>query len=81
MIGEVDEVELAPEPAVVALLRLFETLQIGVEVGLRVEGRPVDPRQLLVLLVAAPVGAREARQLDRLDRAPSPGGAGRGRDR
>ncbi len=63
-----DEVELAPEPAVVALLRLLETLQIGVEVGLRVEGRPVDPGQLGVLLVAAPVGAREARQLDRLDR-------------
>src|SRR5205823_5975361 len=37
-------------------------------VVLRVEGGSVDPRQLLVALVAAPVGAREPRQLERLDR-------------
>ena len=39
-----------------------------VEVRLRVERGAVDPRELRVLLVPAPVRAREARQLDRLDR-------------
>ena len=68
LLGEVEEVELAAEPAVVARLRLLEPLEIGVEVGLRVEGGAVDPRQLRVLLVAAPVGACERGQLDRLDR-------------
>ena len=63
-----EEVELSPEPAVVTALRLLEPLEIGVEVGLREERRAVDPRQLRVVLVAAPVRAGEARQLDRLDR-------------
>ena len=63
-----EEVELASEPPVVAALRLLEPLQVGVEVGLREEGRAVDPRQLLVVLVTAPVGAGEAGELDRLDR-------------
>ena len=67
-VGEVEEVELRAEPAVVALLRLLEALEVQVEIGLRVEGRPVDPRQLRVLLVAAPVRAGEAGQLERLDR-------------
>ena len=61
VIREVEEVELRPEPPVVAPLRLLEPLEVGVEVGLRVEGRAVDPRQLLVLLVTAPVRAGEAR--------------------
>ena len=52
----------------VAALRLLEPLQVRVEVGLREEGRAVDPRQLRVLLVAAPVRAGEAGELDRLDR-------------
>ena len=68
VVGEVEEVELRPQPAVVAALRLLEALEVRVEVGLRVEGRAVDARQLLVVLVAAPVRAGEARQLDRLDR-------------
>ena len=58
---EVEEVELRPEPAVVVRPRLLEPLEIRVEVGLREERRPVDPGQLRVLLVAAPVGAGEAR--------------------
>ena len=53
----------------VALLCLLEALEIGIEVGLGEEGRAVDPRQLGVLLVPAPIGAGEAGQLDRLDRA------------
>ena len=68
LLGEVEEVELAAEPAVVARLRLLEPLEVGVEIGLRVEGGAVDPGQLRVLLVAAPVGAGERGQLDRLDR-------------
>ena len=68
MLGEVEEVELAPEPAVVALPRLLEPREVRVEVVLGVEGRAVDPGQLLVVLVAAPVGAGEAGQLERLDR-------------
>src|SRR4051794_33590316 len=66
--GEVEEVELRPEPAVVALLRLLQALQMEVEIGLRVEGRAVDAGQLRVLLVTAPVRAGEAGQLERLDR-------------
>src|SRR5438309_1850484 len=52
----------------VAPARLFQALEIGVEIGLGVERGSVDARQLLVVLVAAPVGAREAGELDRLDR-------------
>jgi hypothetical protein len=64
----VEQVELSPQAAVVATLRLLEPLEICVEIRLRVEGRSVDARQLRVLLVAAPVRAREAGQLERLDR-------------
>ena len=65
---EVEEVELRAQPPVVAPLRLLQPLEVGVEIGLRVERCPVDARQLRVVLVAAPVRAREARELDRLDR-------------
>ena len=63
-----EEVELHAEPAMVALARLLEAREVRVEIVLRVEGGPVDAGQLLVLLVAAPVGAGEAGQLERLDR-------------
>src|SRR5579884_360199 len=65
---EVEQVELHAEPAMVARPRLFEPLEVRVEVGLRVERRPVDAGELLVVLVAAPVRAGEAGQLERLDR-------------
>src|SRR5205807_8006636 len=52
----------------VPLARLLQTLEVSVQIGLIVEGRAVDPRQLLVVLVASPVGAGEPGQLDRLDR-------------
>ena len=68
MVGEVEEIELAPELAVVAGACLLESLEVGVEVGLREEGRAVDARQLRVLLVSTPVRAGEARELHRLDR-------------
>src|SRR5438105_3760402 len=52
----------------IALLRLLDPLEVRLEVVLRIEGSPVDPRELRVLLVAAPVGAGEPGQLERLDR-------------
>src|SRR5512138_618045 len=63
-----EEVELLPEPTVVVGPCLLEPVEVGVEIGLREEGRAVDPCQLRVLLVAAPVRACEARQLEGLDR-------------
>src|SRR5581483_6503471 len=68
VLREVEEVELHSEPAVVALPRLLEPLQVGVEVVLRVEGGAVDPGQLRRIRVAAPVRAREPGELERLDR-------------
>src|ERR1041384_5616842 len=65
---DVEEVELKSEPAVVAPLRLLEQLQVPVEILRRVERGAVDPSELRVVLVAAPVRAREAGQLQRLDR-------------
>ena len=68
MLREVEEVELRPEPPVVPALRLLDALEVRLEVVLRVERGAVDPRELRVLLVPAPVGAGEAGQLERLDR-------------
>ena len=65
---EVEEIELLAELAMVAALRLLQPLEVRVEILLRVEGGAVDPRQLRVLLVAAPVRAREAGELEGLDR-------------
>ena len=65
---EVEEVELRPEAPVVALLRLLEQLQARLEILLGEERRPVDSGQLRVVRVAAPVGARERGELERLDR-------------
>jgi hypothetical protein len=52
----------------VAAARLLQLLQVAIQILRRVERRPVDARQLRVVLVPAPVGAGEPRQLDRLDR-------------
>src|SRR5207247_2707157 len=68
VLGEMEEVELAPEPAVVAALGLLEPLEVRVEVVLRVEGGAVDAGELRLRRVPAPVGAGEAGELDRLDR-------------
>src|SRR5581483_8134088 len=61
----VEEVELDAEPAVVAAAGLLDASEVGVEVLLRVEGGAVDARELLVALVAAPVRAGEAGELER----------------
>jgi len=52
---------LSPRP------RLLEALEVVGEVLLGVEGRAVDAREHLAARVAAPVGARDAEQLERLD--------------
>src|SRR5262249_62382088 len=51
-----------------APLRFFDPLQVRGEVFLRVERRAVDTGQLRFGRVPAPVRARQARQLHRLDR-------------
>ena len=64
-----EQIELAPELAVVALLRLLEPPEVLVELLLREPRRAVDPLEHRLLLVAAPVGARRRQQLERLELA------------
>src|SRR5262249_36546261 len=66
---ETVQTKAAPEPPVVAALGLLEAREVSLEVLLLVEGRPVDPGELPVALVPAPVSARKTGQLERLDRA------------
>ena len=68
VLREVEELELRPEPPMVAPARLLEQREVRVEVGLRVERGAVDAGQLGVVLVAPPVRPGEAGQLERLDR-------------
>ena len=65
---EVEEIELPAEHTVVSGPRLLDPGEVRRQVVRRVEGRAVDPGQLRVLLVAAPVRTREPGELDRLDR-------------
>src|SRR5438876_1173009 len=58
------EVQLAPELAVVALLRLLQAPDVAIELLLREPRGPVDPLEHRVPLVAAPVGARRREQLE-----------------
>ena len=67
LLAQHEEAELGAEAAVVARLRLLDPLQVGLEVLLREEGGAVDPGQHLAVLVAAPVGAGDRVELDRLD--------------
>src|SRR2546423_10300725 len=53
------QIELAPETAMISLLRLFTLLQPRIEFLLREEGRTVDPLHLRLRRVAFPVGAGE----------------------
>ena len=68
-VEEVEQVELAPELAVIALLRLLEPPDVLVQLLLGEPGRPVDPLQHRVLLVPAPVGAGAREQLEGLELA------------
>ena len=62
-----EQIQLLPEHAMIALLRLFNLVQVLVELFLRVERSPVNPLQLRILLIPKPVRARDVQQLERLD--------------
>ena len=64
-----EQLQLLAEHAVVALLRLLELVQVGVEVLLGEEGGAVEPLELLAGGVVLPVGAGDAQQLERADLA------------
>jgi hypothetical protein len=66
---QMEEVELPAELAMVALLGLFEHVQIGFLVFLAHPGGAVDPLQLFVAMVAPPVGAGQLHQLEDLELA------------
>ena len=61
---EMEQVHLAAEPAMVALLGLLQHVEIGVELRLVGPGRAVDARQHRVVAVAAPIGAGHRHQLE-----------------
>ena len=60
---EHEEVELRPDLLVVALLRVLDEREVRLELLLRREGVGVDARELVALLVAAPVGAGHGAKL------------------
>ena len=64
---EGEDLQLFAQLLVVALLRLLEELHVVVELALRHPGGAVDASQLRLLLVAAPVRARDAKQFERLE--------------
>ena len=64
-----EELEFLAEAAVVAALRVFDALEVVVEVFLREEGGAVNALELRVLLVAEPIGTRQAHDLEGLDAA------------
>ena len=68
-IVEREEIELAAESAMVALLSLLDVMEVQFEVFLREERCAVDARQHRAGRVATPVGTGEMRQLEGLDRA------------
>ncbi len=61
-----EEAHLRTEPTVVALLRLLDAVQVGLQVLVGEEHRAVDALQLGVVGIAAPVGARHLRELEGL---------------
>jgi hypothetical protein len=61
---EVEQVHLLPDAAMVALGGFLQPRQVRVELLLVEPARPVDPAEHRVLLIAAPVGTGNARQLE-----------------
>ena len=61
-----EQIHLAAELAVVALLGFLDLLEVGVELFLLGEGRAVDAREHLAVGIAAPIGARDFHQLERV---------------
>src|SRR5689334_18788866 len=64
LLAEVEEVEFAAEPAMVTALRLLELKEVLVELLLAGKGSAVDPLQLCISRVAAPIRARDVHQLE-----------------
>ena len=67
---EVEQIHLAAELAVVALLGFLDLLEIGVEFLLLGEGGAVDARQHFAVGIAAPIGAGDLHQLERVPTLP-----------
>src|SRR5262249_23046487 len=61
---EREELHLLPDLAVVAALGLLQTMEVRRQLVLPEERRRVDALELLALLVAAPVRARDREQLE-----------------
>ena len=68
LVAHHEDVHLAADLAVVALLGLLEQAQVLVELVLGGEGGAVHADEHLVVLVALPVGAGDARELEGLER-------------
>ena len=64
LLGDGEQTHLLAQLAVVARLGQLAPVQEVLQLGLAGEGQPVDPLQHLVLLVPAPVGARQGVQLE-----------------
>src|SRR4029453_16810685 len=64
LVADQEEPQVGPQPAVVAPPRFFLALEVLVQLGLGCPRRAVDALQLWPLLVAAPVGAGDAQQLE-----------------
>ena len=64
LVREREQVQLDPEPAVIALLDLLEQVEVLGEGVLGLPGGAVDPLELRVLLAPPPVRARRAQQLE-----------------
>src|SRR5436305_12064180 len=70
---QVEQVELAAEAAMVAAFGLFEPEQVLVKLLLVRPSRAVDPLQLRLIRVAAPIGAGNIHQLEGLPEPPGRG--------
>ncbi len=64
----VEKIHLAPQLAVVAFLRLFQHMQMRLEVVLVLERHPINPLQHLVFAVTTPIGPGNRGQLERIGR-------------
>ena len=69
--GDAEQIEFAPQLAMIALLRFLDLGQIGVQLRLGQKGRSINSLQPLPMLIAPPVGAGEAEEAEgrRIDRS------------
>src|SRR3546814_12890677 len=63
---DMEQVHLAAEPPMVALLGLLETVEIGLQLLLVAPAGAVDALELRVPRIAAPIGAGQLHQLEGL---------------